>query len=973
MALFYKRYIPPRVPVNDAPSQDIPTEHATKIHDPEPVTTKRKRHKADDLVSEEPAKKAKRKRETKVQPSGIKDPQQSGSAGFTPVPQLDDLKPEHPLPQPAGDFAHVKNAKKRHKLEKAARKERQAVVKKETRVNGETHTPATTTSRANKAGHQQSVRPTEPVNQHDEEGPSAKSTQKKTKAKHAHTGLESNETRVNEHSGLKGLAATDRTSPVAAVVEHQDAEAKPRLKKRRHKLEPILSEADGRVQAGAQEQDENDHLKKHGSILSKFQTSQSLSKALPSPVTQDEATLKEPPVLRDLVPLPLPEKDPTPEFQDMNILPQWLSHPTIVSSEPQAFVDLGLETSVSKHLANLGFTHAMPVQKSLIPLLLSPGTAGSRFLPGTEGVLPDVAVSARTGSGKTIAYMLPIVEALKCSAGSGKLRAVVVVPTRELVKQVAAVAESLTRGSRVRVGMATGAGSFKEEQTKLVRKGMEHNATAYTKILQKAHRRNYPPEEDSQDFEQFLDELDNSDEKLQQQISDTVSQIFDHVPVYSSAVDLLVATPGRLVEHLNSTLGFTLSHLQWLVYDEADKLLDLQHASFLDTINRELYRPRKEPEQDPRERRLRAGNLWDEQRERSVRKIVLSATMTRDISRLVNLKLKRPMMIVVRGEGNEDELHQASGAATQIGNNFELPPLLQEYCTHVGDGSEKPLYLLEVLRSRIMPGSTDDPNVPTHAAANTESDDSTSDADTDSDTDSDSDSNSTSSSDTCSTSSGSSLTSSLSDSSSDTSDAVSASSSGDNQRGPTLSHSPTEPSTTTAPTEPPTVLIFTSSTESATRLAHVLAQLHPPWAPHIHTLLKSRSTPAALARAAPSDPILAISTDRSARGLDALAGGRRVTHVLQYDVPRSVTSYVHRVGRTARVGRAGVAWTFFGAGEARWFVNAIVRARGIRRVGPVERVRIGVEADEEARERLRSAVEGMREVVMRGGKTGGRM
>jgi ATP-dependent RNA helicase DDX51/DBP6 len=43
---------------------------------------------------------------------------------------------------------------------------------------------------------------------------------------------------------------------------------------------------------------------------------------------------------------------------------------------------------------------------------------------------------------------------------------------------------------------------------------------------------------------------------------------------YRSLVDIVVTTPGRLVDHLQSTGGFTLEHLRFLVIDEADRVIE---------------------------------------------------------------------------------------------------------------------------------------------------------------------------------------------------------------------------------------------------------------------------------------------------------------------------------------------------------------------------------------------------------------
>ncbi|KAL1737808.1 P-loop containing nucleoside triphosphate hydrolase protein, partial [Schizophyllum fasciatum] len=60
-----------------------------------------------------------------------------------------------------------------------------------------------------------------------------------------------------------------------------------------------------------------------------------------------------------------------------------------------------------------------------------------------------------------------------------------------------------------------------------------------------------------------------------------------------------------------------------------------------------------------------------------------------------------------------------------------------------------------------------------------------------------------------------------------------------------------------------------------------------------------------------------VASDLISRGLDI----SHVSHVVSYDAPVDVRKYVHRVGRTARAGRAGSAWTLVEEQEARYFKN----------------------------------------------------
>ncbi|MPM57043.1 DEAD-box ATP-dependent RNA helicase CshA [bioreactor metagenome] len=57
-----------------------------------------------------------------------------------------------------------------------------------------------------------------------------------------------------------------------------------------------------------------------------------------------------------------------------------------------------------------------------------------------------------------------------------------------------------------------------------------------------------------------------------------------------------------------------------------------------------------------------------------------------------------------------------------------------------------------------------------------------------------------------------------------------------------------------------------------------------------------------------------VATDLAARGLDI----EGVTHIINYDIPHDVDWYVHRIGRTGRAGREGIAVTLYTADEIRW-------------------------------------------------------
>lgn len=67
-------------------------------------------------------------------------------------------------------------------------------------------------------------------------------------------------------------------------------------------------------------------------------------------------------------------------------------------------------------------------------------------------------------------------------------------------------------------------------------------------------------------------------------LSKYISILFCSFVGYSSNVNILVATPGRLVEHISSTHGFSLKFLRFLIIDEADRLLAEPYFGWLDKV-----------------------------------------------------------------------------------------------------------------------------------------------------------------------------------------------------------------------------------------------------------------------------------------------------------------------------------------------------------------------------------------------------
>ncbi|OAL73838.1 ATP-dependent rRNA helicase RRP3 [Trichophyton violaceum] len=178
---------------------------------------------------------------------------------------------------------------------------------------------------------------------------------------------------------------------------------------------------------------------------------------------------------------------------------------------PKTFKDLGIIDSLCDACTSLGYKTPTPIQAESIPLALQ-----GRDLVGL----------AETGSGKTAAFALPILQALmeKPQPYFG----LVLAPTRELAVQISEAFEAL--GSLISVRCAVIVG------------GMD-------------------------------------------MISQSIS--------LGKKPHIIVATPGRLLDHLENTKGFSLRNLKYLVMDEADRLLDLDFGPVLDKILKVLPRERR--------------------------------------------------------------------------------------------------------------------------------------------------------------------------------------------------------------------------------------------------------------------------------------------------------------------------------------------------------------------------------------------
>jgi ATP-dependent RNA helicase RhlE len=137
------------------------------------------------------------------------------------------------------------------------------------------------------------------------------------------------------------------------------------------------------------------------------------------------------------------------------------------------FTELGLSKRAALALETLGFAEPTDIQQKTIPAIL-------------EG--RDIMASAETGSGKTAAYAVPIIHALKGSS-ERKPRVLILVPTRELALQVNSQFERFSDNSGMRTVTIYG-GTGYEKQTRLLRRGVDVIVATPGRLSDHVDRRN---------------------------------------------------------------------------------------------------------------------------------------------------------------------------------------------------------------------------------------------------------------------------------------------------------------------------------------------------------------------------------------------------------------------------------------------------------------------------------------------------
>ncbi|KAM9526620.1 ATP-dependent RNA helicase DDX51 isoform 1-T1 [Guaruba guarouba] len=448
----------------------------------------------------------------------------------------------------------------------------------------------------------------------------------------------------------------------------------------------------------------------------------------------------------------LGDYDRKPVQKVQPFLPHWLAQPKLVQKcikdnlFPIGDVP-GLHPRLLKKLQVNGIESFFPVQAEVIPAILQ--SASNGYLLGQGGYRPrDICVSAPTGSGKTLAFVIPIVQVLLDRVVC-QVRALVVLPTKELAQQVSKVFNVYTDGTGLKVVLITGQKSFAKEQEMLVQK---------------------------------------------------------KVTGYCSLADIVVATPGRLTDHISQTPGFNLTQLRFLIIDEADRMIDDMHQNCLNQIVKAAFRVENDSGSNMLFQRTKPGPITAATScypQIPLQKLLFSATLTQDPEKLQQLDLFQPRLFTsvysekkTLGDGTETD--------QDTNKKYTLPEGLSQ-CYVPCDLNSKPLLLLHFMLTMKFTR----------------------------------------------------------------------------------------------------VLCFTNSREASHRLFLLVRAFGGVTVAEFSSLLPPNERQRTIKEFEQGKIQLLISTDATARGIDVKA----VNYVINYDAPQFIRTYIHRVGRTARAGKAGVAFS----------------------------------------------------------------
>ncbi|KAA0187542.1 putative dead box ATP-dependent RNA helicase, partial [Fasciolopsis buskii] len=505
------------------------------------------------------------------------------------------------------------------------------------------------------------------------------------------------------------------------------------------------------------------------------------------------------------------------------VLPFWITHAKTFTTELNCSLSAneisGLSDILVQRLEAIGCNKLFPVQACAVPFILRSYQSSKR----RPVVRPrDLCISAPTGSGKTLAYVIPSVQLL-LNRKNVFVRVLVILPVRDLAAQVYNVFKQLIQGTGLQVFWF------------------------YCDLIYSRSR-------------YFVVQRVSSKSKL-------ISWTRESAVPFQCRADIVVATPGRLVDHLYNTPGFSMERLRILVIDEADRVVVEEKQDWYRVLEDAVYHPEAfqfDPEHSsnvirPLIRRKRPllnfMHQYDTTHDITLQKILVSATLTHDPGPLKRFNLYYPRLLCSSVNSSDTDwgsVHQANAETStypqpvdipiqpMVENSggvgvFTTPPGLKE-CLVPVTPETRALFIIHLVRHQNV------------------------------------------------------------------------------RR----------------------ILCFTNARITAVRLAILLKHIRGVQASQLSAQMPPDKRQRILNAFSRGGLNVLVCTDAMARGMDI----KDVECVVSYDMPPNVTTYVHRIGRTARAGQTGVAYTLLMRNQFFHFKN------DLKRVGKSKIKEIGFHASQ---------------------------
>lgn len=193
----------------------------------------------------------------------------------------------------------------------------------------------------------------------------------------------------------------------------------------------------------------------------------------------------------------------------------------------KTFEELGVSEAIRRAIGEMGYENPMPVQQEVIPFLLGEGN--------------DVIALAQTGTGKTAAFGLPVLQ--KVNPDDKRTQAVILSPTRELCLQIAGDLKEYSRYIDNLHVLAVYGGSSIESQIRSLRKGAQVIVATPGRLIDLMHRGVAKLDA----VENVV--LDEADEMLNMGFTDSIDEILAGVPTQRNTL-LFSATMGKEIERI---------------------------------------------------------------------------------------------------------------------------------------------------------------------------------------------------------------------------------------------------------------------------------------------------------------------------------------------------------------------------------------------------------------------------------------